>query len=66
MGVMKDKMIDKMNADQEAEIAKRIKTGRRCLNCAYNNGPTGCPESSGENDYCDYFSIPANKSNNEN
>jgi hypothetical protein len=55
MSAMKDLMIDKMNADREAEAEQKvIKT---CKNCTYFYNSVPCPNSKGENDTCDYFSL---------
>jgi hypothetical protein len=57
MSAIKDKMIDIMNADREAEAAKAEKVVRICKHCSYFYNEIQCPDSKGENDTCIYFSL---------
>jgi len=59
MSAMKDKMIDKMNADREAEASKKKPIPeRKCKNCTYALLPGGCVESLGSDDTCPYHALP--------
>jgi hypothetical protein len=55
MRTMEDLMIDKMNRDREAEMAQKVV--KICKHCTYFYNENGCPESKGENDSCEYFSL---------